>query len=80
MNGITAEQVLGACQMNGSAPLCTLYSRAAEASRERRGTTYDTDDHHERRRRIQGAIIDITTEDDVETLEVVSPITMDTTN
>ena len=75
MNGITAEQALGACQMTGSVPLSsTLYSRAA-AARER--GTYKTDDHHERRR--IGAIINITTEDDAETLEVVSPITMDST-
>ena len=72
MNGITAEQALGACQMTGSVPLSTLYSRI-KATRER-GTYND----HVRRadaRRI-GAIIDITEVED--TTGVVSPVTIDT--
>ncbi|KAI2493647.1 hypothetical protein MHU86_20900 [Fragilaria crotonensis] len=73
VNGITAEQALGACQMTGSVPLSTLYSRV-KATRER-GTYHN----HIRRadaRRI-GSIIDITEDEDV--TGVVSPVTMDST-
>ncbi|KAI2510989.1 hypothetical protein MHU86_3461 [Fragilaria crotonensis] len=73
VNGITAEQALGACQMTGTVPLSTLYSRV-KAARDR-GSYND----HIRRadtRRI-GAFIDIT--EDEETMGVVSPVTMDTT-
>ncbi len=72
MNGITAEQALGACQMPGSVPLNTLYSQI-KATRER-GTYH----YHVRRadtRRI-AAIIDITEDED--TTGVVSPVTIDT--
>ncbi len=72
VNGITAEQTLGACQMTRSVPLSTLYSQI-KATRER-GTYND----HVRRadaRRI-GAIMDIT--EDKDTTGVVSPVTIDT--
>ena len=73
VNGITAEQALGACQMTGTVPLSTLYSRV-KAARDR--GSYN--DHIKRAdtRRI-GAFIDIT--EDEETMGVVSPVTMDTT-
>ena len=73
VNGITAEQALGACQMNDSVPLRTLYSRVT-ATRER--GTYNEHIRRADARRI-GAIIGIT-EDDKETLGVVLPVTMDT--
>lgn len=73
MNGITGEQALGACQMTGSVPLSTLYSRV-KATRER--GTYDNHIRRADTRRI-GSIIDITEDDDV--TGVVSPVTMDST-
>jgi hypothetical protein len=73
VNGITGEQALGACQMTGSVPLSTLYSRV-KATRER--GTYDNHIRRADTRRI-GSIIDITEDDDV--TGVVSPVTMDST-
>ena len=74
MNGITGEQALGACQMTGSVPLSTLYSRVKATTRER--GTYDNHIRRADTRRI-GSIIDITEDDDV--TGVVSPVTMDST-
>ena len=73
MNGITAEQALGACQMTGSVLLSTLYSRI-KATREK--GTYDDHVRKADARRIS-AIINIT-EDEVMTGVVVSPVTIDT--
>ena len=72
VNGITAEQALGACQMTGSVPLSTLYSRI-KATRKR--GTYDDHVWKADARRI-GAIIDIT--EDMDTTGVVLPVTIDT--
>ncbi len=70
MNGITAEQALGACQMTGSVPLSTLYS-GIKATRKK--GTYD--DHVQKDARRLSAIININ-EDEVMT-GVVSPVTID---
>ena len=72
MNGITAEQALGACLMTGSVPLSTLYSQI-KATRDR--GTYN--DHVQRADAWRiGAIIDIT--EDENTTGVVLHVTIDT--